>query len=446
MRALRTKNIKLLLSSSIVLALAVSLFAQPSIQAAQTVTGVNDLINVDPNNSNNSVGGSNRVVGISASGTIVIFTSQSSALVTSGTGAFERNVSTGTTTRIDVSASGVVADNPSSTGPSNIAISETGRYVAFLSLATNLIDGTTAPFPLAESYLKDMQTGSVSPLLLNSDGSLKGDINTLPIAVSNDGRFILFQSSDTGSYISGARNGNIDPLLLDTSTRTWTLLDAPTSGGLQAVDSVPTSMSCDGSFALFQSTATNLIPGYTGSGQHVFLVDLRNGKTVTDLNAGATADSMGAHISCNSEYIAFDTKDRTFVNPTPSGMNTSYHLVDYNRITGTSSYADQGGFDRLTPSVQSISNMGDVVFPLGVTDTFGSVRPQMSLAHVSDGSGTIENLEKNGSSYISFATSPDSIGYISADGKYAVIDTSDAAALGFTVASNSNVIRVHTGL
>lgn len=339
-------------------------------------------------------------------------------------------------------------------------MSENGRYVAFNSQSTNLVGDTTSPS--YGIYLKDMQTGTTTSLFSNGSGVPIQEIGTAPVAISNDGRFVLFGTSKASDFVSGTRTGYEDVLLLDRSTNTWQILDSPVSGGFQGVYSVPTSMSCDGSFILFQSTATNLVTGDSGSEQHIILIDLRNGVTTTDLNAGATATSSEEpEISCNGEYITFATKDRTFVSPTPTGMDSNYHLVEYNRITGASSYIDTANGTNFPQSSYgisdgSVSDGGDIVMQWFVTSYLGSVG-EAYVKHISDGSGTMENLEKDSGGYVSPYWLPtDNTTYISGNGKYTVVPVNNAYTLGLTATdqcdasslngTNCDVVRIATGL
>lgn len=152
-------------------------------------------------------------------------------------------------------------------------------------------------------------------------------------------------------------------------------------------------MSCDGAFAVFQKDT------------EVMLSDLRRGTTVTV--STATYDSTSPLISCNGRYVLYTTKNRTQITPTPSGMDTYYHLARYDRITGERSYIDSNSSNTFStaqlnwntgtseaPANQfkaSISDSGDVVFSYNA-NTF--------LKHLSDGSGTLESIAKKQRGYL----------------------------------------------
>lgn len=425
-------------------AVVACLITQLPASAANTFPGTNLLVNV-----NSSGGGGQNISsptsisspqGISADGNMVLFQSTQTDLPGAGTIAstwrlYERNVSSGTTTRVDVSASGIGGNGGSSPG----VMSETGRYVVFFSASTNLIDGST--MPAGEIYLKDMETGGITALLKNTSGTYISDNGVTAAGVSNDGRFVTFSTLNANNYIAGVRSGYRDVLLLDVSSGVVTMLDAPVTGSLQNVHTYGGGMTCDGALIVFQSSATNLVSGFSGSGTHVYIVDLRNGLKLTDLTSGTTGNSTGPSISCNGRYITFQTTDRTFVNPTPTGMNSNPHLVEYNRITGASSYIDSdssGSFSKTASPVSYVADTGDML--LNVPWVSGSSTYNvLYLKHVSDGSGTLEDVEKTASgSYLTYINAPSSGAYLSANGKYVVYPTREAYGLGLTSSDSCN--------
>ena len=442
------------------IAISAVLITQVQAHAASTVPGVNNLVSVNGVNGQGG-NGESRTCGISGDGNTILFTSRATNLPISNASAINqlylRDVATGTTTRVDVSTSGVLANDTTSCG----VMSRTGRYAVFVSKATNLIDGTTTP--IYKPYLRDIQAGTTSLINVGSAGMTVGIS-----AISDDGRYLTGNATNAYGTVSGiTRNGYTDPVVLDTTTGTWTALDIPATGSMQSVYSYARSTSCDGSLIVFDSPATNIVPGQTGSGSHVFLADIRNGLKVTDITPGATLDSTLPYISCNGQYIVYSSKARNIVSPTPSGVDSYYHLVRYDRIKGTSSYVDSDSSNtNFNPDHSSIfasgffaavSDSGDVVLPFATSAGFGNYNRYIYLKHLSDGSGTLEHVQKNASAYVPLVydnSTPSVTFYISADGKYATFATQSSQSLGLTDGSvldgNGNpyfdVIRTKTGL
>jgi len=417
-------NVRRLGLTMLVLGFVSCMLLQDRANAANTFPTTKTLVNI-----NTSGGGSDNgtvpyrttnSLGISADGNLVLFASNQTDIASSdGTGhraLYQRNISTGSNTRVDVSATGVNGNAAAVSG----VMSESGRYVVFYSTATNLIDGTTTAG--AMFYLKDMQTNAIT--LEPSGGTA--------IGVSNDARYVFFQTHDTGNLIPGARNGYYDLAMYDNVNASWTLVSAPSVTGLQSVNTFSTPgnvTSCDGSFLVFSSTATNLVSGYSGSGSHVFLADLRNGLRITDLTPGITAGAAGPVISCDGNYIAYGSADRTQITPTPSGMNSDYHVLEYNRITGARSYIDSnssGVFEK-GGTVRSVSNNGDALLtvPWNTGFAYYSV---LYFKHIADGSGTRENVEGSLMYIIN-----DGVGaLVSANDKAVVYQSRDAYNMGLT--------------
>jgi Tol biopolymer transport system component len=175
------------------------------------------------------------------------------------------------TDRVSVNGTGT-AGNGASTEP---AISRTdGRFVAFASLAT------LAPTPGgsgAQIFVHDRQTGQPSVVSIDNVGNAGNGASSQP-TISADGRFIAFTSvAPNLAPIPGASGSQI--FLRDTQTGTTTLVsqDASNNAG-NGASSQPT-ISSNGQFVAFTSSATTLAPTPGGSGSQIFLRDTQTGTT-----------------------------------------------------------------------------------------------------------------------------------------------------------------------
>ena len=94
----------------------------------------------------------------------------------------------GETTRVSVSSSGAEA-NGDSFAP---ALSSDGRYVAFSSAATNLVDGDTND--ANDIFIRDRQANTTTRVSVGFDGSQANGGSDQP-SLSGDGRLVAFTST-----------------------------------------------------------------------------------------------------------------------------------------------------------------------------------------------------------------------------------------------------------
>jgi len=156
---------------------------------------------------------------ISADGSIVVFDSSLSTLVPGDlnheTDVFARDETTGVTTRVSVSSLGVEGDGDS-TDPS---VSADGRFVAFESLATNLVAADTNG--VSDVFVHDRDTGETTRVSVTSLGGQLAGASANP-SLSADGRFVTFDSLEEG--LAGSESdGYYDVFVHDRATgvTTW---------------------------------------------------------------------------------------------------------------------------------------------------------------------------------------------------------------------------------
>lgn len=173
------------------------------IYARNFVTGTTELVSTSAYGD----GAGNRISSnplISADGRYVIFESLASNLVTNdfnGTNdIFLRDLLTGTTTLVSVDVTGLASAEGPSTMP---AISDDGRYVAFVSRATNLVAGVSNV--LGEVYRRDVVAGVTEwagagfstnfCLRAGCDPISQPYAPTDPV-LTRDGRYVAFKATD----------------------------------------------------------------------------------------------------------------------------------------------------------------------------------------------------------------------------------------------------------
>src|SRR5262249_35781565 len=136
---------------------------------------------------------------ISANGRFVAFDYQASDLG-SDANVYLSDLQTGTTTLASVNYAGTGPGNEASEltqslGSPRVAISAEGRFLAFTSLASDLVandgNGTT------DVFVRDFQTGVTTLVSIDRAGTDSGDGDSENPVISADGRYVAFESSAT---------------------------------------------------------------------------------------------------------------------------------------------------------------------------------------------------------------------------------------------------------
>ncbi len=170
------------------------------------------------------------------------------------------------TTRASVDTTGGDPDN----GSRNSAISADGRYVAFQSQATDLVTGDNG---LTEDiFVRDLHTNTTTRVSVNTTGGNPDGPSLFP-SISADGRYVAFQS-DATNLVDGDTNSRPDVFVHDLHTGQTTRASVG-SGGTQGDQySRSPSISADGRYVAFESDATNLVPDDNNLLQDIFVRSL----------------------------------------------------------------------------------------------------------------------------------------------------------------------------
>ncbi len=264
-------------------------------------------LRVSVDSSGAQVNGSSFFPAISADGRFVAFTSYADSLVPGDTNmkadTFVHDMLTGETTRVSVDSNGAQADDESFTLPP--AISGDGRYVAFSSVATNLVAGDTNG--KSDIFVHDRRTGQTTRVSVSSAGAQANDASYFP-ALSADGRYVAFESA-ASNLVPGDTNARLDIFVHDLQTGATTRASVSSSGVQGNDDSEFASLSADGRYVAFLSYATNLVPGDVGFASDIFVRDMQSGTTtcasVNSSGVFGNSDSMAPVISANGRYVAF---------------------------------------------------------------------------------------------------------------------------------------------
>jgi len=161
-------------------------------------------------------------------------------------------------------------------------------------------------------------------------------------AISSDGRFVAFVSA-SGDLVPGDANDAADVFVRDTMLNRTVLVSRSIHGGTAAGHSLQPSISADGRFVAFTSSAPDLVPGDSNGSLDVFVHDLRSGIT-TLVSRGvngelADNDSFSPSLSADGRFVAYSS---LATNLDPNDVNTSPDVFLYDRLTGRTSLVSAG--------------------------------------------------------------------------------------------------------
>jgi len=277
-----------------------------------------------------------------------------------------------TTDLVSVTTSGMQGDNDS-TRPS---ISADGRFVAFDSSATNLVPGDTNSS--LDVFLRDRTAGTTIRISVASDGS-QGDASSFSPAISANGRFVTYVS-DASNLVAGDTNNTRDIFVYDRKLKT-TERESVDSHGMQGNSSSTTSaISATGRFVAFGSFSSNLVPGDVNGTLDVFVRDRKKGKTrlVSVATDGTQGDnfSFDPAINADGHLVAFASDATTLV---PGDTNGVRDIFIHDSLAGTTervsvdSQGNQANGQSDGPGVRGGTAFGPDISADGRLVTFDSV-------------------------------------------------------------------------
>jgi len=232
------------------------------------VLGVTERVSVNTRGTQAN-GASEGAPSISADGRFVTFESLASNLVSGDTNGsvdvFVRDRSLGVTRLVSRGLGGVVGDGPSQAP----AISANGQYVSFSSSAANLVTGDANHHE--DVFVRDLVNG-VTDLVSVGAGEVQGDSLSFDSALSGSGRYVVFRSLAT-NLVSGDTNAVADVFVRDRVAGA-TLRVSVGVGDVQANGSsgfLGLAISANGQHVAFDSFASNLVTGDTNERDDVFV-------------------------------------------------------------------------------------------------------------------------------------------------------------------------------
>ena len=302
-----------------------------------------ELINIAPNNTEADAPVS--IGSISGNSRYITFASNASNLVANDTNQ-QRNIFVydrveKTTERISVASEGTQANDLNLFN----AISDDGRYVAFESMASNLVANDTNG--QRDIFIRDRVEKTTERVNVASDGTQANNHASLH-SISDDGRYITY-CSNASNLVANDTNKQSDVFVYDRVEKTTERISVASDGTQANGYSHFGSISGDGRYVAFESAANNLVANDTNNRTDIFVYD-RVEKTTERVNvaidnAGSNGDSYGASISDDGRYIAFLSEaDNLVVDDT----NERADIFVYDRVEQTTKRFDGNSFPTIS--------------------------------------------------------------------------------------------------
>lgn len=225
-------------------------------------------------------------------------------------------------------------------------ITPDGRFVLFASTANNLVattNGQALPVsiaPVLNVFLRDRTNNTTILVSPNLSGTGGGNGDSIPTAISTDGRFACFESS-ASDLVPNDTNAVMDVFVRDLVNNTTILISAGTNGLPGNGASRSSVMTPDGHYVAFVSAAASLVPNDTNGIPDVFVRDLQ-GNLTTLVSAGARStnslplsSSESPEITPDGHYVAFYSSATNLV----PGVTNGGEIYVRDLLTGTTVWA-----------------------------------------------------------------------------------------------------------
>lgn len=269
---------------------------------------------------------------ISADGRYVVFASSATNYTTKDTGKhahiYLRDRQTGTTTPVDLTPWGAFGSENAVTP----AISADGRFVTYTSasadLASNDSNGKT------DVFMWDRESGSTRLISHAASGeSANGESQGSTLGnISADGRYVAYISQ--ASNLPGSSTTNWKVYRYDREARTSVMVSVDIGRQQADGDSTNVTMSDDGNRIAFQSTARNLIaPSTAGQVTHVFAANMTlegRGLTLVSRKKGGpfpNDNSTAPRISGDGAVVSFSSSATDLVAGDTNGQDDAFVAV-----------------------------------------------------------------------------------------------------------------------
>jgi Tol biopolymer transport system component len=189
------------------------------------------------------------------------------------------------------------------------SVSLDARFIAFWSDADDVVGNDTNG--VRDVFVRDALSGASVLVSVNTNGVVGDGYSTDP-AISADGRYVAFTSL-ADDLVKGDTNRALDIFLRDVRAGTTTLVSVNAAGtGPGNADSSSPVLSSDGHIVMFHSLGGNLSPGMIAGRDNLFWRDQRSGRTYA-LTTNQVADTVtAAAMTPDGGLVAFATGGSIF--------------------------------------------------------------------------------------------------------------------------------------
>lgn len=198
------------------------------------------------------------------------------------------------------------------------SISRDGNLVVFTSVASNLVPNDTND--ASDVFLYD-RTNNTIIRIQGAAGQPNGSSSD-PV-ISADGRYIAFVS-EASNLVQGDTNNRDDVFVYEVATGQMTIVRAH-NGALANRNAFTVDINEDGRYVAFCSNSTNLVPNDTNDFRDIFVWDRLTGQielvSVDAFGRQGNRDSIDPSISADGRYVAFLSESSNFM---PSDKDIDY--------------------------------------------------------------------------------------------------------------------------
>jgi RHS repeat-associated protein len=318
--ALTVANVPLQVAQRIGLPLAEGFSAIAAAASGATTTRVS----VNSSGAPGTATSLSTVQNMSGDARYVVFESNSANFpgANSWTQVYRRDRTLGTTTLVSVNTGGTVAANSNSGEDHNAQMTGDGRYVEFISSATDLVSGDTNGH--RDAFVRDLQTNTTVVVTVGSGGFENADVDGSRI--SGGGGYVVFSTNATN--LVGDNTGGTFLRNLTSATTTRVSHDSagqPVSGGMAGI-------SANGQYIAWQSYANNVVPGVCCGKGNIYLQPVGGGANslITNGSGGAGGDDSSYYPAvANDGSVIFVTNASNLGVGGGVGIDFSSKLVRY---------------------------------------------------------------------------------------------------------------------
>ena len=205
------------------------------------------------------------------------------------------------------------------------SLSDNGRWVAFDSLADDLVPGDANE--KSDVFIHDRDTGTTELVSADSNG-LFGNDESRNAHVSGNGQFVAFRSR-ASNLVEADDNARWDIFVRDRGAGTTERVSVSSTGVEGNNNSMEASISDDGRFVAFRSLASNLVVDDENERSDIFVHDRDTGETVLvsrALGEPSNGSSANPAISGDGAWIAFESDATNLVAGDANGARDLFRV------------------------------------------------------------------------------------------------------------------------